>query len=336
MANSDFDTIASTTLRAYDRSLADNIFKSTPTLDLMRRIKANHTGGRSHVKPILYGKNNTFSWYTGYDTLPCKPQEGITAAEYIDAMASQSISLCSREELENRGTSQLINLLRAKVMQAEKSMICEMNEVLINGGAYQGNRGMSGDRQGGEGLIGIEGILNWKRYPKLGGIDASRPDCAFWRSYMDDGGYWDAKEAGEEVPLVPFKLADLEDAYDCLTDGGDHPNVILMSKDLYQSYRRMLQPQYMQPTRAVANIGFDSLEFFGATVMWDHDVPADTIYLLNTDYLEFSCESSREFSTSDFRVPQNQDSKCAFIFFKGHLCTNNRSKHGMLCNRKPC
>lgn len=336
MANPDWDTHASTTLKCYQNTLADNIFKSTAMLELARRIKTTHTGGLSLVKPLLYGKNNTFKFYSGYDTLPCKPVEGITAAEYKDAMASESISICGREELENSGDKQLINLLQTKVMQAERSMAEQMNHLVINGGSYQGNRGMTGDADGGRGLIGIEGIVNSKLYPQLGGIDGSRPDCAWWNSYCDDAGYWEAKEAGEVAEAVPFKLRDLENAYDCLTDGSDHPDIILMSKELYQSYRSMLQPQYMQPSRTNANIGFDSLSLYGATVIWDHAVQDDTIYLLNTKYLSYDVDSRRDFATTNFRVPDNQDSKCAYILWKGQMCTNNRSKHGIICNRRPC
>jgi len=335
VANPDFDTIAATTLRRYSSTLADNIFRATPTLDLMRRIKGTHTGGRSNVKPILYGENNTFDWYDGYDTLPCKPQDGITAAEYKDAMASESISICGREELENRGTSQLINLLRAKTLQAERTMQKKMNNYLINSGAYQPGRGMMGGN--GQAIIGLEGLINWKRFPWLGGIDGSRADCAFWRGRVDDCGYWDAKLAGEEPPPpCPLKQSDLEDMYDCLSDGADAPDFILMSKELFQAYRSMLQGQYFTQDRGTGNIPFESLMLFGAMVFWDHDVPPDTIYFLNSMYIEFECESGRDFSTSNFRIPQNQDSKCAYIFFKGQICTNNRSKHGMMCNRRPC
>jgi len=335
MANPDFDTIATATLQRFDRTLSDNIFRSTPTLDLMRRLKGIHTGGRSNVKPLLIGENNTFDWYDGYDVLPCKPQEGLTSAEFKDAMASESISICGREELENRGTPQLISLLRAKTLQAQRTMQKKMNYNLINSGAYQPGRGMTGGN--GKAIIGIEGLVNWRRYPELGGIDASRPNCAFWRSRIDDAGFWDAQLAGEEPPApVPLKQSDLEDMMDCLTDGGDAPDFILMSKTLYQAYRSMLQPQYFTTQRNTGDIPFDNLELFGATVFWDHDVAEDTIYFLNSDYIEFECESGRDFATTDFRVPTNQDSKCAFLLFKGQVCTNNRSKHGMICNRRPC
>lgn len=335
MANPDFDTIASTTLKRYNPTLADNIFRSTPTLDLMRRIKGTHTGGTSIVKPILHGENNTFDWYDGYDTLPCKPQGGLTAAEYKDVMASESVSICAREELENRGTSQLINLLQAKTLQAQRTMQKKMNYSLINSGSYQPGRGMKGGN--GQAIIGLDGLINWKQYPQLGGINSNDPSCQFWRSRVDDAGYWDAKEAGETPPEpVPLKQADLEDMYDCLSDGSDAPDYILMSKEMFQSYRSMLQGQYFTQDRTMGNIPFDSLKLFGADVFWDHDVQPDTIYFLNSNYLDFECEAGRDFVFDDFRVPVNQDSKCAFMFFKGQLCTNNRSKHGMLCNRRPC
>ena len=210
-----------------------------------------------------------------------------------------------------------------------------MNYALIHSGAYQPGRGLIGGN--GQAIIGLEGLINWRRYPVLGGIDASQQSCAFWRSRIDDGGYWEAVVAGEEPPPPrPLKQAAMEDMYDCLTDGSDAPDFILTSKELFQAYRSMLQGQFMTQDRSVGNVPFDSLRLFGADVFWDHDVPADTMYFLNSNYLDFECEEGRDFVTSNFREPTNQDSRCAYIFFKGQLCTNNRSRHGMICNVRPC
>jgi len=116
MANSNFDTLLSTTLANYRDQLTDNIFTARPlTYTLMEKGRIRMlNGGTKIVEPLIYGLNGTVGSYGGYDTLNLAPQTGISAAEFEWKQYAASISISGIEEAKNNGEEQIINLLEAK------------------------------------------------------------------------------------------------------------------------------------------------------------------------------------------------------------------------------
>lgn len=340
MPNDAFDTIATSTLQRYSSTLEDNVFSCRPFMFWLAPKRKSITGGRSIVKPVMSGENTTVASYTGYDTLPCVPQKGITAAEYVCSQYVVSISICGKEELINKGKAEVFDLLEAKTVQAEESLIERLDHDLINNGTSADELGRTSDGNDGKDVIGLEGIINWKANPYLGGIDSSRDDCAFWRSFIDSAGYWEAVEAAEDpavtAPPIPLSLKDLGNLYDTVSCGNDTPDLFLTSKGLYQSYRALAEAVgTLSFNQNMVDLGFQNLMYMGATVMWDEYVPDDTVYAVNTKYLDLTYWSDRWFSVDGFRKMPHQDSRCAYIFMAMQLCTNQRRRHGMLCNRRP-
>jgi hypothetical protein len=123
-ANANFDELLSTTLANYRNQLTDNVFTARPlTYMLMEKGRIRMlNGGTKIVEPLIYGQNNTVKSYTGYDTIDLAPQEGISAAEYEWKQYVASIAISGIEEAKNNGEQEIINLLEAKIMQAEESM----------------------------------------------------------------------------------------------------------------------------------------------------------------------------------------------------------------------
>ena len=127
-----YDALLSTTLRNYRKKLEDNIFLKHPLLmwlnDKGRRKTQN--GGYQIMIPLLYGENTTVQNYDKYDILDTTPQEGITTAKYDWKQLAISIAISRKEERQNSGEHQLINLLEAKLMQAEESAYWYLADML--------------------------------------------------------------------------------------------------------------------------------------------------------------------------------------------------------------
>jgi len=79
-------------------------------------------GGVKIVEPLIYGTNGTVGSYSGTDTISLTAQSGITAAEYDWKQYAASIAITGIEEAQNNGEQEVINLLEAKIMQAEESI----------------------------------------------------------------------------------------------------------------------------------------------------------------------------------------------------------------------
>ena len=58
------------------------------------------------------------------------PQEGISAAQFPWRQLFATIAISGLEEAQNNGEEAIINLLRAKVMQAEETQKAKLNRML--------------------------------------------------------------------------------------------------------------------------------------------------------------------------------------------------------------
>ena len=159
--NANFDQILSTTLYNYVPKLADNVFGARPLFyaltngQTIRRVG----GGAKIIVPIIYGSNSTAASYAGADTIPITAQDGISAAEYDWKQYAATVTITGIEEGKNNGEAAIIDLLEGKIMQAEQTIIDNMNTMFWGDGT--GN--------GGDDWMGIQGIVSDGSV--LGGIE---------------------------------------------------------------------------------------------------------------------------------------------------------------------
>ena len=172
MSNPDFDVLLSTTLKNYRDQLTDNVFTDrvlTHYLMSKNRIRMVN-GGNTIVEPLIYGQNSTVSSYTGYDTISLTAQTGITAAEFQWKQYAASIAISGIEEAKNNGEQAIINLLEAKIMQAEESMREGFNAMFYGDGT-----GNSGEDWNGLGnIVEASGTV--------GGINRATVGNEYWQS----------------------------------------------------------------------------------------------------------------------------------------------------------
>lgn len=306
-ANANFDALLSTTLANYRDKLTDNVFTARPLtywLSDKGRIRTE-SGGTKIVEQLIYGQNDTVKSYSGYETLSLTPQEGISAAEYDWKQYGASIAISGIEEAKNNGEHAIINLLEAKIMQAEESMREGFNQMFFADGT-----GNSGKNWNGLGNIIESGNT-------LGGIDSSAVGNEFWRSY-------------EENTAGALTLLQMATAYNSVSVGNDHPDLILTTQTLFEKYESLLQPQLRYTDTKTAEAGFQNLLFKGAPIMYDVHAPAGTMYFVNSKYLKLVGHSDKWFAQTEFVRPENQDARFALIMCYGNLVCSNRKKQGKL------
>jgi hypothetical protein len=313
MPNANFDALLSTTLANYRDKLTDNVFTARPLtywLSDKGRIRTE-SGGTKIVEQLIYGQNDTVKSYSGYETLALTPQEGITAAEYDWKQYGASIAISGIEEAKNNGEHAIIDLLEAKIMQAEESLREGFNQMFFSNGT--GNSGKNWN--------GLGNII--ERGNTLGGIDSSvvtAPGVVgneFWNSY-------------EENTAGALTLLQMATAYNSVSVGNDHPDLILTTQTLFEKYESLLQPQLRYTDTKTAEAGFQNLLFKGAPIMYDVHAPAGTMFFINSKYLKLVGHSDKWFAQTDFVRPENQDARFALIMCYGNLVCSNRAKQGKL------
>jgi len=307
MSNPNFDALLSTTLANYRDQLTDNVFTDRVlTNHLMQKGRIRMlNGGTKIVEPLIYGQNSTVASYSGYDTIALTAQTGITAAEYEWKQYAASIAISGIEEAKNNGEQEIINLLEAKIMQAEESMREGFNTMFFADGT-----GNSGKDWNGLGNIVESGN-------SVGGINSATAGNEYWRSY-------------EENTAGALTLAQMATAYNTVSVGNDHPDMILTTRTLFEKYEALLQPQLRYTDSKTADAGFQNLLFKAAPVMYDTGCTAGVFYFLNSKYITLVGHSDKWFSQTSFISPEDTDARYALIMCYGNLTVRNRAKQGKL------
>jgi hypothetical protein len=304
-ANSNFDNLLTTTLANYRKQLTDNVFTARPlTYALMEKGRIRMlNGGTKIVEPLIYGQNSTVASYSGYDSLSLTPQEGISAAEFEWKQYAASIAISGIEEAKNNGEQEIINLLEAKIMQAEESMRESFNQMFFGDGT-----GNSGKDWNGLGNLVESGNT-------VGGINSS--------TYS----YWQSKEENTATALT---LAQMSTMYNNVSVGNDHPDTLLTTQTLFEKYEALLQPNLRYTDTKTADAGFQNLLFKAAPVMYDVHCTAGVFYFLNSKYITLVGHSNKWFSQTEFIKPEDTDARYALIMCYGNLTVRNRAKQGKL------
>ena len=304
-ANSNFDNLLTTTLANYRKTLTDNVFTARPlTYTLMEKGRIRMlNGGTKIVEPLIYGLNSTVGSYSGYDSIALTPQEGISAAEFEWRQYAGSISISGIEEAKNNGDQEIINLLEAKIMQAEESMREGFNTMFFGDGT-----GNSSKNWNGLGNLVESGNT-------VGGIDSNT--YTWWKSY-------------EENTATALTLAQMATAYNTVSVGNDHPDTLLTTQTLFEKYEALLQPNLRYTDTKTADAGFQNLLFKAAPVMYDTGCTAGTFFFLNSKYLTLVGHSDKWFSQTAFISPEDTDARYALIMCYGNLTVRNRAKQGKL------
>jgi len=305
MANANFDNLLTTTLANYRAQLTDNVFTARPlTFKLMEKGRIRMlNGGTKIVEPLIYGLNDTVGSYSGYDSIALTPQTGISAAEYEWKQYAASISISGIEEAKNNGEQEIINLLEAKIMQAEESLREGFNQMFFADGTGNSSKNWNGLSN----LVDSTGTV--------GGINSST--YSFWQSYKED------------TPTA-LTLAQMSTAYNSVSVGNDHPDVLLTTQTLFEKYEALLQPQLRYTDTATADAGFQNLLFKAAPVMYDEHCTAGVFFFLNCKYLTLVGHSGKWFQQTEFIRPEDLDARYALIMCYGNLTVRNRAKQGKL------
>jgi len=303
--NANFDALLSTTLANYRDKLTDNVFTARPlTYWLMDKGRIRtETGGTKIVEQLIYGKNSTVGPYAGYDTISLTAQDGISAAEYDWKQYAASIAISGIEEAKNNGEHAIINLLEAKIMQAEESMREGFNTMFY------------GDGSATNAWNGLGNIVESGN--TVGGINSATSGNEFWRSY-------------EQNTAEALSLANMTTAYNSSSVGNDHPDVILTTQTLFEKYESLLTPNLRYADTKTADAGFQNLLFKATPIMYDTACTAGVVYFLNSKYLKLVGHSDKWFSQTEFIRPENMDARYALIMCYGNLVCSNRAKQGKL------
>jgi len=274
-----WNELLSSTMHNVRDKFQDNIFRKRPLLEHLLsngRVRIAD-GGISIVEPLMYAEGAADT-YGEWDLITVRPVNTLTAAQFPWKQFYATIGISGLEEAQNSGREARINLLDAKIKQAEQTLRSKLSKMLY--GTY----------------ASATPANDWTALTvhidsttPTGGIDPATE--AWWASYEAAVGAVDA--AGLETAMRTAVMTTSD-------NGGDQVDAIFTDPATYAFYESTLTPQVRYTDTNKANLGFRNLMFENVPIMWDADCPAGVMLGINSEYVGLVIHRDRNFEQSPF------------------------------------
>lgn len=359
----EYQSLLSTTLDYYQPTLVDNIHKAIPFWWYMTEFGRGESerlvdGGELIQVPVVYAKNPNAKSIGQYELITVNPTEEITSAFETWRMLSSSVSISLQEMLKNRGRAAKMSLIRGKTDTMEQGLK-EVTETQLVQGTVDTSLATPLRHRAGNSLKDLNplGHLIQKNFATAGikvhNIDQSVE--SWWQNRVfnadDTGETGNGGTTGSTATLFAELRNEMEQLYIQCSKGAtnDAPDLILCDRNYFSAvWRSMLVNQRFESysREAATSMGFQSLMFNQATMMWSEFMPgygqnttdavtaaslgtAAVAFFLNTRWLQIITHQDCNFVVSDFQEPVDQAAAHAKMLYFGNLIGTQRRKLGL-------
>jgi hypothetical protein len=315
-----FSELATTAYRSHSKEVADNVSRHNA---LYRRLMGKgklrtEDGGISIVAPLEYAQNTTYQRYSGFDPLNVQASDVLTAAEFAWRQVAVNVAASGLEMRSNSGENRIINFVKTKVKNAQKTFANGLSTDLYSDGSLTNQIG------------GIQLLIADAGTGTVGGINST--DFTFWRNTVQSAA---APLIGAAItPSATTMELFFGQLYNALTRGTDQPDLIVASLDYFTFYEtsQTSLKRYTTDDSEQAKGGFVSLKYKNADVVFDTStsgIPAAHAYFLNTDYIEVVAHQDANMEIMPELKSVNQDAVVIPSLFQGNTVVTNRSLQGV-------
>lgn len=260
-------------------------------------------GGYNITNPLTVGRNPNVTTYQYYDSLPVAQTDEFTTVEYTWSRVAGTVIISDQEEDENRGDTMIFKLMKAKMQVLEESIKEKFSEYLYAAG-------------GGTDPLGLASLIpDDPTTGTLGGL--SRATEAQWRTSSYDF-------AGT------LNSTNIEEAYDDvlldLTVKGEKPNIILVGRNQYRTYRAAVRDKITLPLSDLSNgkrmvdLGFTGVSHQNVPIVYDEDCPVDRAYFINDKYLRLHMLKGVNMKVKELTSPWTVDATGRRVVWQGQWC----------------
>lgn len=304
------DELLTTSLVNMIPGIRDNVFKSNPVFkffyDGKGGGKMRKKGGAALSHGEMYSRNTTAMAYQRYDVLDTTPQDGLTRDQWNWAQYAATVTIDGfTERVANAGDSKLEDILEAKKLQAEESLM-----LLLEQDMFAASPGAKSIRSLAT-IIAASG--------QEGGINGTTN--TWWQSQVTASGSFAAQGRSDLTNL--WNLISVQNPV-----GG--PEMIISDQNAFQYYETSLIPHERFTDNKMVDIGIENLKFKTTPWTWSPQATSGTIYLVHSKGLEFIVNSDTDFLVTDFVQPTNQDARTSKILLACCLTSGSRRKLGKL------
>lgn len=293
----------------------DNIFTAHPVLNFLRSAgKVKIIDGGYEIKQgLMYGKNSTAGWYSGYTLIDVTAQEGVTAATYTWKQAAVSIVYSGRELRQNKGKAKIEDLVKTKQAQAELSLADLIATGLESDGTGTGSTQLTG----------------------YAAMHETTPGTTAYAGIPTTNTAWRNQASAAIGATAVGLLTNMRTVYnDCSQGKGSaatRPDFCWTTQAIHEVYESLMAPLIRYNRTDKADLSFSGLEFRGIPVEWTDYTATGMLHFMNSRHDALVVHKDANFAMlNDFVKPANQDGYVGIAGFMGALVTNNRRKGGKL------
>lgn len=311
-----FTELVSTTYRNHRKEVADNVSNHNA---LYRRLMEKgrtrkEDGGLSIVTPLDYATNSTYQRYSGFDTLNVGAVDVITAAEYAWRQVAVNVAASGLEIRNNSGSNRIINFVKAKLKNAQRSMANGLSQDLYSDGTAANQ------------INGLQALISDTGTGTVGGINSATFD--FWQNKVIS-----AATQGVTVSAATIEAGLMLPAWLAATRGNDTPDLIVMDANYFTYFETSQSSLKRYAPADEGKGGMISMKYKTADVFFDSSasgIPANHAYFLNTDFLEMVVHQDADMEIMPELRSVNQDAIVIPILYQGNLVCSNRARQAVV------
>lgn len=298
------DALNALTKKKWIPELVDQFFNTTPFLNQLRERSKTWDGGPQIIVPLEYDEMLNVGSFSGYDAITRDTGEKVTAAAFDPKFNIAPVTLAKTSLAVNQGPQKVIDYAKSRVQNAMKTLRKKMTTQLFSNGTGNSGKDITG-------LLAAVSATG-----TYGGID--RTTYTWWRAnVLANGGQ-----------LRPLSTRLMRNAFTVASDGDEQPNLILTTDALWNQYAEIAGATatvYTSTQQKMIDLGFQVLNFMGASVVHDKACPAGHMFFLNLDYLVLYVVKGWDFETTEWREAEGTPSLICEILWGGNLiCTQPR------------
>lgn len=306
-----YDYIQAQVQERYLPGFANNIYESSALLTTLRNDgRVSVRGGERITEGVKYAKNTARGTYSEYDTVATDPTQKRTRARYEWGHYYVTLSLPKTSELRVSGDDAVMSLLATEMDSAELDMKDQLGDDIFTGNSV-------------DGLVGLDSAVNTTNtYGAISGTDYS-----WWRSTLNSTAHTIANL--KTASSTSYIMTLLATAWANCTHAGSSPNLIVTTWDAFGIIEAVLQAQatYEQlnaRSQAIAQSGFNVIQYRGVPIVADEKCPAYSLYVLNTNFLKLYVHPDDDFEFTGFVKPGNQLVRVGQITWSGQIGVTSR------------
>jgi hypothetical protein len=309
------DNMYSSTWQHMKGEVIDNIFDSAPFWYWLKekgKLKSVE-GGRHILETLEYAENDGVGFIGRGGTVPLNDREFITQAVFDWRYLQAPIVRFGVDDQKNRGKTRIFELVKAKLNNAQESLISVLEEKLFagageEGGAFDGLQLMVADDPTAAASVGQipQATETWWRNKtaNMTGVSFATNGTAYMRTLLNN----------------------------CQNNRKqDRPDIILTGQTPYEYYEDNVLDKFQINDKKLADLGFENIKFKNIPMVWSPECANTRMYMLNTRFLSFVYDPAVFFDMTEWKaIPDQINDRAAQIITACSMTTNRRRVHGVL------